>query len=609
MDDEIQQIKDKIDIVSLISQTVPLKKSGRNYKGLCPFHSEKTPSFMVNADLQIFKCFGCGEAGDAFKFLMRQEGLDFREALEELAKRTGVKLSRRKEEKTPEEARRERIFAANELAAKFYNYLLTSHPAGRKALEYLLKRGLKLETIKKFNLGYAPNQNNILVKFLQKKGFSASEILEAGLALVSDRGGSYYDRFRGRVVFPLYDTSSRLVGFSARTLSSDPNIPKYLNSPETPVFHKSHFLYGLNFAKSFIRKSGRAVLVEGQMDLISNVQAGVENVAATSGSAFTTEMARALKKLAKEIVFCFDSDSAGQKALERAVEVLEVEGGLTPLVAVLPVGAKDPDEAAQSNFEDWQKNLKTPKSFYDYYLEIQTRDLLKSDALGKRRAAENLLPILARISDPLQKAHFSKQLSEKLDLEERFVSEALNKLKVQPFDPAQGRSGKFKVKVENSPPFSWERGLTGGERLETLRRYFLALLLRFDLSSTKKFLSGAAREFKGSQLEIFFNCLEDQLTPAKKMLRMEVLRQALPPEHQPLLTDLLLFDLGELEADLNLQEKEIGVAFKELQRESYKAQAAEVLTKIKPAEAKGEKEELKELQKKLIHIYLKLGKT
>lgn len=603
MSDEVSQIKDKIDIVSLISGYVPLKKSGRNYKGLCPFHAEKTPSFMVSPELQIFKCFGCGERGDVFSFLMRQEGLDFREALVELAQRAGVKLSSRTEEASPEVARREKIYAANSLAAQFYNYLLSRHKVGRPALEYLRQRGLKDETIQKFNLGYAPNQANLLTRFLGKKGFSVSQALEAGLILKSERSASFYDRFRGRITFPLVDAKGQVVGFSSRSLVDRADVPKYLNSPETAVFQKSQFLFGLDLAKSSIRKLGRALLVEGQMDLISNVQAGIANVVATSGSSFTLAQARILKKLAKEIVFCFDADSAGQRALERAVEMAET-ADLVALVVPLPEGAKDPDEAVQKYLRAWQSSLASPQSFYDYYLERETLGLLKSDALGRRRAVDKILPVLAKIGDPLEKAHFIKKLSEKLDLEERFVTEALARVKSSPL--AEDRSGKAPTPDQR---FSWGgwQALKGGRRLETLQKYCLVLLLRFDQKLVKKLLPKVSDlEFKDSEYLDLFRGLKKSLSSSRKDRPELPLRSLEGLGPAQLLEELLLFDLGPLETEINLQEKEIEVVLKELKRESLKREALEIQGQIRLLEAAGQAKLLTELGLALRQNYQRL---
>lgn len=597
MDDEIQQVKDKTDIVTLISGHVPLKKSGRNYKGLCPFHGEKTPSFMVSPDLQIFKCFGCSRGGDVFSFIMQREGLEFREALEELAEKAGVPL-KRTQVSSPEDKRRERIFSANEFAGQFYHFLLTSHGAGSSALNYLKQeRQLSEATIKKFRLGYAPNSFDSLTKFLAKKGFNNSEILEAGLASRSERNNSIFDRFRSRVVFPLVDVRSRIVGFTGRVITNIPNAPKYLNSPETPVFSKNRFLFGLNLARPAIKKAGRVVLVEGQLDLISNVQGGFENVVATSGTALTAEQVTSLGKLTHEIVFCFDADSAGQKAMERGVELCET-AGLLSLVSPIPEGAKDPDEAVSKFSDEWKKSLENPISFYDYYFDLQTKGVLKSDSLGKRRATELLLPLLSRMPDPLQKAHFIKKLSQSLDLDEKFVQEALTQFKKKP-------------ETLNAPqkPFSWQQlsTLKGSQRAELLRKYLLCLTLRFNFELIKKTLTKISqKDYADSPLLPILMAVKEAFAKHQRAFKIKVIRDDLEGPLQSIFDDLLLFDLGEMETNLESQAHETEVVIKELKHETLRVEVTDLLSKIRAAEEAGNIKELREYQEKLNIIYQKL---
>jgi DNA primase len=597
MGDEIQQVKDKTDIVTLISGYVPLKKSGRNYKGVCPFHSEKTPSFMVSPDLQIFKCFGCGEGGDVFKFIMRRSGLEFREALEELAEKAGVSL-KKAEVASPEDKRRERIFSANEYACQFYHFLLTSHEAGKPALSYLKqKRQLGLETIKKFRLGYAPNSFDALTNFLTKKGFSNSEILEAGLAIRSERNSSIFDRFRARVIFPLIDVRSRVVGFTGRVVTDIPDAPKYLNSPETPVFSKSRFLFGLNFARPAIKRSGRVILVEGQVDLISNVQAGIENVVATSGTALTPEQVIILGKLSREIIFCFDADSAGQKALERGVELCEA-ASLLSLVSAIPEGAKDPDDAVTKFNSEWKKSLEEPVTFYDYYFDLHTKGVLKSDSLGKRRATEKLLPLVARMTDATQRSHFIKKLSQSLDLDEKFVQEALTQL-----------GKKVETLGATHKPFSWQQisTLKGAQRGELLRKYLLCLTLRFNFDLAKKTLGKILqKDYINSPLSPILMGAKEAFSKHQRAFKIKVIRGALEPSLQSVFDELLLFDLGEMETDLETQEHEMEFVLKEIKRETLRADVSELLSKIRSAEEAGNSKELREYQEKLNIIYQKL---
>lgn len=556
---------------------------------------EEDNSYVANT----FAVANCGVGGDVFTFLMQKEGLEFKEALQELAQKAGVTLKRAQVE-SPEDKRRERIFSANEAAAQFYHFILTSHPAGKNALVYLKQnRQVEDDTIKKFRLGYAPNSFGSLNTYLLKKGFSASEILEAGLSARSERNNSIYDRFRARVVFPLFDVRGRVAGFTGRIITDVPNVPKYLNSPETQVFNKSRFLFGLNFARPAIKKAGRVILVEGQVDLISNVQAGVENIVATSGTALTAEQVASLGKLAHEIIFCFDSDLAGQKALERAVELCE-EQGLVSLVIPIPEGAKDPDDATRKFNQEWKAALEKPVSFYDYYFDLHTQGVLKSDALGKRRATERLLPLIAKMSDSLQKAHFIKKLSQSLDLDEHFVQEALS---------------NFKWKGNRaSPPspeqvFSWRHleTLKGVERAEILRKYFLCLTLRFNFDLVKKLLSKVSqKDFAASPLLPIFLVVRQAFAKHQRAFKIKNVRNGLESPAQLVFDELLLFDLGDLEANLDLQTHEMDVVVKELKRETLMAEVSGLLDQIRRAERAGNTKELREYQEKLNVIYTRL---
>ena len=330
MDDHVAQVKQKTDIVSLISEYIDLKKAGRNYRAPCPFHSEKTPSFMVSPELQIFKCFGCSESGDVYSFLQKYENMDFPEALKFLADRAGIKLTQAKFRKSGE---KEKLYEINNLATKFYQYILLKHSAGKEALSYLTKgRGLRAATIKTFQLGFSPDVSDAVKKFLvDKKKFRSEDLARAGI--LYSGGGRPVDRFMGRVVFPLLDHRGNAVGFAGRTLpSKEKSLPagkhmaKYINSPETPVYHKSNLLYGLNLTRSEIKSERQAVVVEGELDLISSWQVGVKNIVALKGSAFTQSQANLLSRFTKEVVLALDADIAGDMAARRGIAIAEAEG-------------------------------------------------------------------------------------------------------------------------------------------------------------------------------------------------------------------------------------------------------------------------------------------
>lgn len=420
MADQVEEVKQKIDIVSLISEYVPLKKAGRNYRANCPFHSEKTPSFMVSPELQMYKCFGCGESGDAYSFLEKYEGMEFSEALRFLADRVGVKLT---SFKPGEESEKERLYELNSLALKFYSYILLNHPKAKAALTYLLKdRGLKLETIKTFQLGYAPDVPEAIKKFLvDKKKYKTQELEKAGITVFAK--GKTFDRFGGRIIFPLFDHRGNVVGFAGRILPFDRRIKeaaKYINSPETPIYHKSRVLYGLNLTKEEIKKQNRAIIVEGELDLISSYQAGIKNIVAIKGSALTDEQIRLLGRFTKVATLALDSDFAGDSAARRGIAIAQKEG-LDLTVADLGE-YKDPDEAARANPGFLKGALEKASGVWDFILSLIFSKADISTGDGKAKISREVVPVIASIPDRIVQAHYVKFVSSRLGVPEEAVN-------------------------------------------------------------------------------------------------------------------------------------------------------------------------------------------
>lgn len=366
MSGDVDEVKQKTDIVSIISAHMELKKAGRNFKGLCPFHGEKTPSFIVSPEIQIYKCFGCGESGDVFTFLEKTEGMEFSEALQYLADKAGIKL---KKINTKAKSEKEKIYDTNSLALKLYKYILNKHKAGESALNYVIQdRGLIQESIATFNLGYSPQDPKVVANTLvKKKGIKPEDLVYAGIAY--QRGGQFFDRFRGRVVFPLFDHRGNVCGFSGRILPGDKtNLAKYINTPDTPAYHKSDMFYGLNITRDYIRKEKSVIIVEGELDVISLWQIGIKNVVAIKGSALTDSQANLIRRFAEKIVFALDSDAAGKEAVSRALQVSEkydLEVGVSELGKY-----KDPDEAARSNPEDLKKLLANTIPGWDFLINV-----------------------------------------------------------------------------------------------------------------------------------------------------------------------------------------------------------------------------------------------
>lgn len=432
---QVEEIKNKTDIVGVVSEYVKLVRSGRNLKGLCPFHGEKTPSFMVNPELQIYKCFGCQEGGDVYSFLQKMEGMEFGEALQMLAKRAGITL----ESYQPSQAEqvKERLIKINGLAQRVYHYLLMGHKSGKTALDYVRGRGVSDESIEKFGLGYAPDSWNFLGDFLtKKKNFEMRDVVRAGIVVE----GKNYDRFRGRLMFPLANARGQIVGFAGRVLpSSNDQTPnpnqggKYINTPETEIYHKSDLLYGLDVTRGEIKREGWVVAVEGQMDVIASFQAGVRNVVGIGGTALTERQVEVLRRLVDTVVLALDADVAGDMAARRGIEVADKAGLLVKIVRLH--GVKDPGEMATSDPEGWKKAVGEAIPVYDFYIESAV-GRWGLEVEGKARIGRELAPIWAKISDEIVQAHYVKKLAGVLGVDEEAVRGQVAKIGKPSFAPS-----------------------------------------------------------------------------------------------------------------------------------------------------------------------------
>lgn len=456
---DIDDIKSRLNIADIIGARVKLKKAGHNFKGLCPFHNEKTPSFIVSPERQIFHCFGCGKGGSIFDFVMEYEHIDFIEALEMLAEKAGVKLERRLEV-TPEGKLKQKLFEVNHLASEYYHYLLTKHALGEKARAYLKSRAISDKSVETFTLGYSPNSWESLSIYLRKKGYDAKLLATAGLLIPSAKGG--YDRFRGRLMFTLKDHRGNVVGFAGRSLDKHAKEAKYINTSETPVYIKSNVLYGLDVTKGAIQKANDAVIMEGELDVISSFQAGVGNVVAIKGSALTEGHVGLLRRFTERITFALDSDMAGDSASRRGIEIAD-KAGLDMNVVVLPFG-KDPDDVARENPVLLKKAIKDAVSIYDYFFSSARKRFDITTAFGKRKMSEELIPIIAKIENPIVAGHYSKKLATELDISEEVVSEGMRKAQ---------RQGSFGTKSQTA-----EEKRSKKTHEETVETYILALLLQ-----------------------------------------------------------------------------------------------------------------------------------
>ena len=447
-DEIIERIKDATDIVDIISEYVQLNKRGRNFVGLCPFHGEKTPSFNVNPELQIYKCFGCNMAGNVFKFLQEHDKVSFVEAVSLLAQRSGIALPERGEEGGSNEVADE-IFRANELAQKYYHHLLYQDE-GKVALEYLRGRQLTDETIARFALGCAPAAWDGLLKVAGRRGLSPSAMEKAGLVLPRQKGDGYYDRFRERATFSIANLSNRTIGFGARALRSDQE-PKYLNSPETPIYHKSSVLYGLSHTREVIRRQGTALIVEGYMDLLSLVQRGIDHVVASAGTALTEEQCRALGRYARQVVVVFDGDAAGSTAAQRGLEVL-LGTGLDARVVSLPQG-HDPDSFVQERgTEAMLQAVEQAQSALEFYLAQLDGRFDLTTLQGKAQAAETLETLLARCQDTVRRDLMLREAAQRLGIDERAIRQKLQHNVRRQRSREQQRSGPEEKKIARPAP-------------------------------------------------------------------------------------------------------------------------------------------------------------
>ncbi|MFC1804245.1 DNA primase [Candidatus Omnitrophota bacterium] len=434
----LEDILGRVNIVEVIAGYIPLKRAGRNFKALCPFHHEKTASFMVSPDRQIYHCFGCAKGGNAFHFLMEYERMEFPEAVQFLAKKCGVALPERQDAKTVSTT--EKLYKINEIAANFYQQALNSQ-SGARAKDYLIKRGLSPETIKSFKLGFAYDHWDALMNSLRQKGVNLSLIEKSGLIL-SKQGGGYYDRFRKRITFPIFDIRSRVLAFGGRVL--DETLPKYVNSPETPIYIKGRNLYGLTFAKEAIRLKDQVVIVEGYLDLIMPFQQGLKNIVASLGTALTTDQVRLLKRYTSNAVMIYDADSAGEIATMRTLDIL-IEEGMDVRVVSLPKGY-DPDSfVRRQGIEKFTQMLENAENLFDYKLKVLKVRFDATSIEGKAKISSEMLSSIKKFKNEILKSEYIKKLSSALDINEGALLSELKKTSsdkryAREFQPAVGKA-------------------------------------------------------------------------------------------------------------------------------------------------------------------------
>jgi len=581
--EDVERVREAIDIVELIGDTLQLRKAGKNFKALCPFHQEKTPSFYVFPDTQSFYCFGCGASGDAITFVMRTEQVSFREALERLAQRAGITLHSYRRGENEEDEQRQRWFELNRLASAWFSHVLWSTAFGEPARAYLERRGVDRATAERFALGFAPDAPNALLRYLTQHGASLDELLRVGLVVQRD-DGSVVDRFRNRVIFPIRDRQGRILGFGGRTLGDIQ--PKYLNSPQTPLFDKSSVLYALDLAEEAIRTQRTAIVVEGYLDAITAHQFGYTNTVASLGTALTERQGKQLRRLAERILLALDADAAGRQATLRGLELLrtaladaerpvadpralirfERTLGVELAVVVLPEGF-DPDELIRHDRARWEAALARPVPLVDYYLDA----LLGSERPANPRETAELVarvaPLLRELGDPVQVDLYTRAIAHRLQVPEETVRRFLASSRRRP------------VTSSASAP-----GHTARQRPLTSEQHLVALLLRYPEAAVS-FLSEIDRD---AFLDVRHREIVDLLqrgTPPDPALWPEELADYVDSLYERVAT--------QPDLPLPLARQAMRDAFRRLRREQHDQHLRSLLSEVRAAEAAGDRTALR----------------
>ena len=593
MDSVIEEIKQRLDIVDVISSYIKLEKAGANYRALCPFHSEKKPSFFVSPARQIWHCFGaCNEGGDIFKFVMKIEGVEFGDALRILAKRAGVELKPRD---PVLQTARKRLYDICEIAAKFFGKQLSSSKKGSEVKEYLYKRGIKDESIYEWRLGYAPDVKDALSKFLKSRGFKEEEIIKAGLAVRKD-GEGIYDRFRSRIIFPIFDLNSQVIGFGGRIFGKENEVAKYMNIPNTLLYDKSKVLYGLNKSKMFIRQEDNCVLVEGYIDAIMSYQAGAKNVVAVSGTALTPFHLRILKRYTNNLTTSFDMDIAGNSATKRGIDLAQKEE-FNIRVVIMPKGL-DPADIILQHPEDWENLVKSARSIMEFYFESAFSSHDASTAEGKKEISNILIPVIANIPNKIEQSHWIGELSKKLGVPEKSIEEEINR-------QAQ------KIEKENSLQeetfaSSSEKGLEyeSKSRKEKIEQRIFLIIFTFP-----EFLENIKDSYK-KLFSLKGRTLCDNLIKEKD----EFLKE---PEKLKVASDVKDFfdylwlkkEIGqETLRDKKESERELKELLNELKKMSLRDELESISQEIKKLEGEGNKNEVQKLVQKFNELSQELLK-
>lgn len=580
---QADEIRGKLNIVDIIQEYVPLKKAGANFKAPCPFHKETVPSFMVSLDKQIWHCFGCGKGGSIFDFIMEIENVEFPEALRILANKAGVILRRENPKVRNEKVR---ILEANEEAARYFNYILEKTDIGKKAFSYLRERGVSDEIISDFQLGFAPSWHTT-EEFLLKKGFSCEEILKAGLTVKNEKG-KVYDRFRSRIMFPVKDTHGNVIGFGGRILDKNEEGAKYINTPETPAYHKSRVLFNLNNAKKEIKEKEKVVLVEGYMDVIASYKAGVKNVVASSGTALAREQIFLIKRYTPNLLMAFDADSAGKEATKRSIKET-LSAGLNTEIIELPSG-EDPGSLAVKDPEKWQELVARPEPVIDFYFKKAIEGIDLKSIEGKKKIAEEILPVLKSIANIVVQGVYMGKLAKEIDIDEKYLWEELKKtdsfLKESPQEE--------KILLKEKP------------KIEALREgRFLGLILKYSEYLKEKIDILSPDDFETIDFRVIYEKLQKFFHNTPKVFDKDSFISSLTKELGKE-TEILILGIeqeidemsDESEVKTSDIEKEINITVKTIKKESLKKKITKLIKEIQETPVFKNEEK----QKKLVNI-------
>lgn len=577
-DEIIEEIRVRSDIVEVISERILLKKSGANYKGICPFHTEKTPSFSVSPSKQIFHCFGCNTGGNVYNFIMKIENIPFVDAIKYLAKRYGINIPQH-EEKGINSSNRNTLFEVNELVADFFHKQLYDSPGGKVAMKYLKGRAINEKTISLFRIGYALPSGDGIQHFLNKKGIPNGIQNLAGLIKDRDSGG-YVDRFRDRVIFPISDTEGRVVGFGGRVLNDEDSRPKYLNSPETPVYKKGDILYGLHITKDSIREKRDVFLVEGYFDLITTYQEGIKNIIATSGTALTENHVKVLRRYADTVTLVFDGDEAGKKASERGGITLS-KGGMK--VKVMPLlSEKDPDSFIKEvKSEGFLNTAKDSKPFMEYIIDRVVAESNIKTVSGKTDCIKRVLPFLSAINSLVEKSLYISLIAGRVGVYEKAVVNELNK-------ELNTTSYKFSA-INPEPRLMVKSGIDSRNRAEKILVQ-LMLLDDKNINKIKKYIS--ADDFNDRDMAKVTSVLFTLSDGGDKITVAEVMDLLSEDKLKDTVSELAFEDIEYQDVDKNILD-----CIKYIKRS--RIDVKDIIHRLKKAVLEGDRKEFKELQLKI----------